>query len=105
VPTDIVAGLITAALLAGGGLVLRHRKHLRLLRATPAAGQLRVPVAALQSILNEPLSVLRPTRRVDHGHLAEHLDQLRRRCRAFDAHADACQVDGDPYGRSDHKTP
>jgi 8-oxo-dGTP pyrophosphatase MutT (NUDIX family) len=56
--TDIVAGLITAALLAAGGLVLHHRKHLGLLRTTLASGQLRVSVAVLLRVKDDDGYVL-----------------------------------------------
>lgn len=56
---NIVAGLITAALLAAGGLVWRHRRHLGLLRATLFPfGRLRVSVAALLRVKDDDGYVL-----------------------------------------------
>jgi hypothetical protein len=55
---NIVAGLITAAMLAVGGLVLRHRKHFGLLRTTMTSGRLRVSVAALLRIKDDDGYVL-----------------------------------------------
>ncbi|MGY3521010.1 SMODS-associated NUDIX domain-containing protein [Micromonospora sp. PTRAS2] len=56
---NIVAGLITAVLLALGGLLWRHRRHLGLLRAAVfPSGRLRVSVAALLRIKDDDGYVL-----------------------------------------------
>ena len=57
--TDIVAGLITAAVLAVGGLLWQHRGHLGLLSATlRPTGRLRVSVAALLRVKDDDGYVL-----------------------------------------------
>ncbi|MGW3895298.1 SMODS-associated NUDIX domain-containing protein [Micromonospora profundi] len=79
---NIVAGLITAALLAAGGLVLRHRKHLGLLRTTLTSGRLRVSVAALLRIKDDDGYVLihhpfRPSVYGPPGGVVKYTDEAR----------------------------
>src|SRR5689334_3637289 len=88
VVTNIVAGLITAVLLALLGLLWQHRGHLGLLRATLlGSGRLRVSVAVLLRIKHDDRYVLvhHPVRPHTYGPLGGVVKYDGRARKALDA--------------------